>query len=485
MLTRRKPYKYLGKSVTLNGEDPEQITGIITTYKELVEQVCSCQLPLSLKVCALNNMALAKVIHFFCNTRFEEKQLVEIDTYLTNKVRNLFSLYKSTTRDVIFLPRTSGGIGVKLFSAVYYCTRVAFIVKMLNHNEESFRNISRKSLLLDMKKRGVNPSVNINNFLGFSVNGRGFVESSTYFGCKTNWIELNRYCRKLDILVQWVDDKATVIIDGEPCNAINLNKALYNHHVKSAKLHVEELTLQGAYMQLKNIDEKISHTIHYNWKLNDQLLIFLVKARLNILPTNFTLYIWNRENNPRCEFCNHSTKSMAHLLNGCQLMFGNFYNKRHNRIANYLYEKLRTIYKHLTTYNNKLMETIFPEHCDILLTYAFRKPDIVIVDPIRKSIDIIEVTICYDLYFDLAQNTKIEKYDPLKNVLMQLGYAVNLYVLCFGSLGTIMKDCSHIVRKLCKNKDKAKEILKWCSISNIIGANYIWRNRVKRLLVEG
>ena len=66
-------------------------------------------------------------------------------------------MYKTTTRDVIFLPRTSEGIGVK--SAFSHCTRIVFIVKMLNHEEKSFRNIVRNSLVLDMKKRGVCISV--------------------------------------------------------------------------------------------------------------------------------------------------------------------------------------------------------------------------------------------------------------------------------------------------------------------------------------
>ena len=92
---------------------------IISTYKNQVEKICQCKFPLSFKVCALNNMALAKVLNFFCDTRFQGKLLLEIDTFLTNKVRELFSLYKSSTRDVIYLLRLHGSIGVKRFSNVY------------------------------------------------------------------------------------------------------------------------------------------------------------------------------------------------------------------------------------------------------------------------------------------------------------------------------------------------------------------------------
>ena len=40
-----------------------------------------------------------------------------------------------------------------------------------------------------------------------------------------------------------------------------------------------------------------------------------------------------------------------------------------------------------------------------------------------------------------------------------------------------------MVQKIYKNHEKAKNTLKWCSIFIIIGANYIWQNRVKKLLV--
>ena len=113
----------------------------------------------------------------------------------------------------------------------------------------------------------------------------------------------------------------------------------------------------------------------------------------------------------------------------------------------------------MRTYNNKLIETMFPEYREILLTCTARKPDVVSVDAVRKDINIIEVTICYDVYFELAQNTKLEKYSPLKNVLLQLGYEVNVYIPCFGSLGTEMKDCSRNIRKLSKSREKTKGIL--------------------------
>ena len=113
VLKRNESYEYLRKLITINGDDPKQVSEINSTYKDQVEKICQCKLPLSFQVYALNNMVLAKVIDFFSNTRFQDKLLVETDTFITNKVTELFSLYKSTTRDVIYLSRSHGGIGVK------------------------------------------------------------------------------------------------------------------------------------------------------------------------------------------------------------------------------------------------------------------------------------------------------------------------------------------------------------------------------------
>ena len=73
---------------------------------------------------------------------------------------------------------------------------------MLNHSVENFKNITQSVFNLDMRKRGISESNENNNFLGYEVNDEDFLVSKTKFGCKTDWIELNRYCQKLSIKLQ-------------------------------------------------------------------------------------------------------------------------------------------------------------------------------------------------------------------------------------------------------------------------------------------
>ena len=108
-----------------------------------------------LKASAFNNLAFAQILRHFYNTRLSEEQPEKLDNLLTSAVRDLYDLYKSSTSLVIYLPREYGGIGVKRISDVSRSTKLAFLIKMLNHDVTQFKEVARHSLKLAMEKRGV------------------------------------------------------------------------------------------------------------------------------------------------------------------------------------------------------------------------------------------------------------------------------------------------------------------------------------------
>ena len=228
---------------------------------------------------------------------------------------------------VIYLPRDLGGIGIKRISDVYTTTRLAFLINMLNHDVAQFQNIARVSFKLDMKKRGVDETVSNVNFLGYKLTDGGkFLDCKTAFGCQSDWPEMLRYARKLNVEVIFNNGKACVKSGDTIFNDTNnLQKRLFklciNRDVEKAK----QLAIQGPFLGMKGVQLKASHSLFYNWGISDQLVMFGIKARLSLLPTNFTTYIWNHANNPTCPFCRRHTESIAHLMNGCY-EFRNFYS---------------------------------------------------------------------------------------------------------------------------------------------------------------
>ena len=215
--------------------------------------------------------------------------------------------------------------------------------------------------------------------------------------------------------------------------------------------------------------------------MSDALFSFTVKARLNILPTNFTLHIWDREKDPACLLCHHPCESMAHLLSSCP-KFKNFRSRRHDRIVSKLYDFIKSN-SEFNVYENKLVRTVIPNLQRHLTGITHTKPDIICIQ--GKSCILVEVTVCYDLYMPLSYENKVHIYMPLVNVLKDQGYNTRLMVICIGSLGTVHKSVFNSLTFFSNDKDKVKKLIKWCSISAIIGANYIWRYRLRFLNEQG
>ena len=220
----------------------------------------------------------------------------------------------------------------------------------------------------------------------------------------------------------------------------------------------------------------------YNLNLSDILVKFCIKARLNILPllpTEYTKHLWNEENDPLRKLCKLKWEYMSHVLNGCK-MLNNFYNRRHDRIVDKLADELKMITESTRwIFVNKLFENVFPDMKEELMFIVHRKPDIVFF---RNGVwYIIEITVCYDSYFEYSYAGKVERYSLLLDCLRRHGIEAKLQVLCFGSLGCIKRNVWNNLRVIGLDADSIKSFLSWASISCVIGANYVWRHRVKKI----
>ena len=124
-----------------------------------------------------------------------------------------------------------------------------------------------------------------------------------------------------------------------------------------------------------------------------------------------------------------------------------------------------------------MMYTIIPNLREEFRNIEHCKPDIICIT--QDTVIIIEITICYDLYMNYAYDEKVRRYTPLVTLLCDKGYRSKLVIICFGSLGTVEKSVFKSLMLFNRDKSVIKNILKWCSVTVIIAANYIWRHRVR------
>ena len=120
---RYKPFTYLGKPMTVAGETEND-------YQELLESVIKCQLPLALKLEALESVVMSKIQHHFPNTNISEELLQEFDKAQTSFLRHLFDIYTNTTVRTCYMRKQLDGLGVRKPSIVYRATRINHLVKI-------------------------------------------------------------------------------------------------------------------------------------------------------------------------------------------------------------------------------------------------------------------------------------------------------------------------------------------------------------------
>ena len=167
---------------------------------------------------------------------------------------------------------------MKKLSFVYYTTRIAFLVKMLNHDVEKFSFIARESLKLDMKKRNVTfVGPQGRNFLGYELDENGTLKCKTSFGCQSDWVDLLRYTRKITVNLKYRNDKFIVLKNGTEVKPLpTLQKALYNHCINDLLTKANDLSIQGSFFTLQNINRKCSNTFLFNWNINLYIYIYLL-----------------------------------------------------------------------------------------------------------------------------------------------------------------------------------------------------------------
>lgn len=146
-------------------------------------------------------------------------------------------------------------------------------------------------------RKSVELSEDVINFLGYGLKEDGYLNSTTSFGCQSDWPDMSTYARKLDVQVVYIDGKTKVIIGNEFFDeTCQLQKVLFNLTIHRDVEKSKQMCLQGPFLGMCNIQVKASHSVLYYWSINDNLVKFTIKTRLRLLPSNCTTHVWNRTN---------------------------------------------------------------------------------------------------------------------------------------------------------------------------------------------
>ena len=71
-----------------------------------------------------------------------------------------------------------------------------------------------------------------------------------------------------------------------------------------------------------------------------------------------------------------------------------------------------------------------------------------------------EITVCYDLYFENAYQEKVRRYKELSDYLERNGFSVQLVILCFGLLGCVKSDVWKGLTNFSQSEENIKNVMK-------------------------
>ena len=205
---------------------------------------------------------------------------------------------------------------------------------------------------------------------------------------------------------------------------------------------------------------------------------FRLSSCLDTLPTLVNLQQWGKSSSNLCPHC-HNRHTTNHILNCCDSFLNQGrYTWRHDNVIHYIINLLNkisnTVYSDIPGFSTSANGTIPPNIC-----VTSEKPDIVIIDEVKKTVDIYELTVPFDTRIDKAHDLKMDKYSHFLTDINS-NYTATVTAFEVSSRGQITRDNKLRLRKLHKltdNSVKFKTFVKNISGLAILSSYYIFVSR--------
>eukprot|EP01129_Flabellula_baltica_P005750 TRINITY_DN20_c1_g1_i1.p1 TRINITY_DN20_c1_g1~~TRINITY_DN20_c1_g1_i1.p1 ORF type:complete len:1239 (+),score=202.34 TRINITY_DN20_c1_g1_i1:142-3858(+) len=404
------PAKYLGVFFDTSKNSKDSAIKMVESVKRNISLLSEVQLPLFMKVAALNQWVAGKVNYSLQNCRVDLVYVKEMKRCVFSAVRAWFDLPSTASISLFTLKYRNGGIGLVDFITRYYSLIVSKGEYILagKYDAEAFE-VLMGSLEDSKRSRGVDY-----NFIG--------LENVPGDTIKSFWSFLHSACLKFEL------DKDFLSKD-----------TVYAARRKAILIKAEELSHQGQILRSWRKLRCANREVRRNWRLADHYAKFWAKAFLQVLPSKAFSAYRGGSRNTRCELCGEIETQM-HLLNGCSKRSDNFII-RHNMVQDAIVKRL---HKHPD--DILLIDTTVPDFY-YSGSVPHNKPDIFWFSPENEEIKIIEVAVPYDRLVKDRIKDKYERYKPLAEALRKKypEYEVTVFPIVIGSLGGFS---SHLMNQL-------------------------------------
>ena len=426
-LEQEEVYKYLGVN---EGDGIQHASMKDKLKKEVIRRVRSIlktELNAKNRITAINTLAVPVIAYSFNIINWNLNEIKKIDT----KIRKLLTMYNMhhPKADVerLYLPRSNGGRGMTQLELTYKTSTIG-LYRYLDLSQDwmmqkVFQHESQKKLHSVVKE-----GRKFANELGMDLE----VEFEGEMRITENAQKLKRIAKT------------------------NGTKAFHDTW-KGKPLH-GQFALRS---QKADVDSNDTHQWLRSAGLKAETEGFIMAAQDQSLFTrNFQANILHNGADPKCRLCDKSTETIDHLVSGCSVLAPNEYMNRHNRVGQYIHWKVCKHFEIETTekwYEHKPEPVIENKNVTILWDFSIHtdrtiqanRPDIVIKDKVKRTCQLIDMSVPSDNNVSAKEFEKLSKYKDLEiEVSKMWNVRTTTIPVIIGALGIIKKGTQKHLEKI-------------------------------------
>ena len=240
--------------------------------------------------------------------------------------------------------------------------------------------------------------------------------------------------------------------------------------------HLKGLLKQSDFLNITLQQQQDATWQSYLFNLKKGTMKFILNASINTLPTQDNLKLWNKSTSDKCALCGNRDSTL-HTLSGCRVALDQGrYTWRHDNIVKYITDSIDS-----TKYTvNADIEghTVAGGTLDPSLAVTLEKPDIVIRDFKKNTVDICELTAGHENNIFKNHAYKVDKYSWMLTDITSMKPKLTAFeVGCRGLITPENKARLKHIHTFCRKNIKFRTFLENCSALSVNSSYLIFNCR--------
>ena len=411
------PEKFLGSNITYKGKSKDIHEIVKNKLEGMMENIKKCCIRDEFKLKIYTQYATPSMRYMLTVHELTDTQLEKLDHFHTNAIKGLLGLpSKGPTPAVIHSP---DGLGIPRVSDTYLESHtLAYAQCMVKADNRVVHALKCK------------------------------VDRESEWRRKKIKHGSSRWHEKY----QQVADKAGSTRPNWPKFKQMVKDLITTDRATFWRNYIKPLVQQGNLLKLIEAENADLTWKSIIYDLPRGVLSFAVRASIDFLPTFSNLKTWGKRSQTKCKFCGNQ-ETLIHILNSCSVFLnqGRF-TWRHDSILVHILKQLKNAIG--TNSNNIQIFSDMPGFTTtggtlpVNIIVSKLRPDIVIVNTIKKFVHLVELTVPFEHNIFKAHERKTHKYADLVLDISQNGYNCNLTCIEVGSRGLVTPDTNKRISEI-------------------------------------